>query len=359
MAPPAVGGGQGDGHLQGGERGPGVASGHVHQVGEGVVLDGRALDVERPADQHGQVVLRERLDPEHHRPADERGVHLEEGILGRGPDEGEDALLDRGQQRVLLGLVEAVDLVEEQDRAAVVVGQPGPRLGDDLAHVPHACGHRGQGHELPVGLGGHDPGQRGLAGPGRPPQDDRRQPVGLDQRPQRRPVPDQVALPDHVLQRAGPHPRRQGRLPGQPLLQRSLGGIRRRRSRAVGPTCRHGRRLPAAGDGDARRPGRSVPGRVAVARADRPGVGGGPACVVPGGPERAAVAGPRRCLAGVAVLPAAVEALPPRPLDIDRHGRPGWRDRRGRACGTPRWGQPSACEANPGSHALVSLSVVA
>ena len=32
------------------------------------------------------------------------------------PDEHDEPLLDRGQQRVLLGLVEAVDLVQEEDR---------------------------------------------------------------------------------------------------------------------------------------------------------------------------------------------------------------------------------------------------
>ena len=45
------------------------------------------------------------------------------------------AVLDRGQQGVLLGLGEAVDLVEEQHRLDVVVGQVAAGLLDDRPHV--------------------------------------------------------------------------------------------------------------------------------------------------------------------------------------------------------------------------------
>ena len=49
-------------------------------------------------------------------PAEQRRVDLEVRVLGRRPDQRDEALLDRGQERVLLRLVEAVDLVQEQDR---------------------------------------------------------------------------------------------------------------------------------------------------------------------------------------------------------------------------------------------------
>jgi hypothetical protein len=68
------------------------------------------------------------------RAAEERVVDLEVRVLRRRPDQRDKALLDRGQQGVLLGLVEAVDLVEEEDRAAAA----GPALagaGDDLADL--------------------------------------------------------------------------------------------------------------------------------------------------------------------------------------------------------------------------------
>ena len=47
----------------------------------------------------------------------QRRVDLEVRVLGGRADQRDHALLDRRQQRVLLRLVEAVDLVEEQDRA--------------------------------------------------------------------------------------------------------------------------------------------------------------------------------------------------------------------------------------------------
>ncbi len=47
-------------------------------------------------------------------PRQQRPVQLERRVLGRGADQGHDPLLDEGQEAVLLGAVEAVDLVHEQ-----------------------------------------------------------------------------------------------------------------------------------------------------------------------------------------------------------------------------------------------------
>ena len=57
----------------------------------------------------------------------ERRVDLEVRVLGGRPDQGHEPLLDRGQQRVLLRLVEAVDLVQEEDRR--LAGRAAPLLG--------------------------------------------------------------------------------------------------------------------------------------------------------------------------------------------------------------------------------------
>ena len=68
-------------------------------------------------DDRAQLVVGERLEAEEGRAAEQRRVDLEEGVLGRRPDEGEQAVLDGGQEGVLLALVEAVHLVEEEDGA--------------------------------------------------------------------------------------------------------------------------------------------------------------------------------------------------------------------------------------------------
>jgi hypothetical protein len=60
---------------------------------------------------------RERLEAEHARAREQRRVHRERRVLRRRADERDRAVLDVRQERVLLRLVEAVDLVDEEDRA--------------------------------------------------------------------------------------------------------------------------------------------------------------------------------------------------------------------------------------------------
>ena len=58
----------------------------------------------------------------------QRGVELEARILGGRADERDGAVLDIGQEAVLLGAVEAVDLVHEQQRLLPGAGGgPAPR----------------------------------------------------------------------------------------------------------------------------------------------------------------------------------------------------------------------------------------
>src|SRR5581483_11544072 len=220
-APPRLRG-QGGRHLEAVEGRPGVAVGAGGEVLGGGVVDGeRRVAAEAPdgvgqgpVDQPPQVVLRQGLEPEQRGTAPQRTVDLEEGVLGGGADQREEAVLDVGQEGVLLGAVEAVDLVEEQDRALALLTEAGPGPLHDLPHLLHAGG---DGRHRLEGLGrgpGHQPGDGGLAGAGRAPEDARRQPVGLDQRPQRLARRQQVLLAGHLVEGAGPHPARQRR-PGR------------------------------------------------------------------------------------------------------------------------------------------------
>ena len=67
----------------------------------------------------------------------QRRVDLEVRVLRRRADQRHEPRLDVGQQRVLLRLVEAVDLVEEEDRAPAARAEPLPRPREHLAHVLH------------------------------------------------------------------------------------------------------------------------------------------------------------------------------------------------------------------------------
>ena len=74
------------------------------------------------------VSARVRLELVDLRPREQRRVDLEVRVLGRRADQRQQAVLDAGQQRILLRLVEAVDLVEEEDRPPAARAEPFARL---------------------------------------------------------------------------------------------------------------------------------------------------------------------------------------------------------------------------------------
>ena len=164
-------------------------------VGQGLARDGE------------EVVLRQRLELEDAAAADQRLVDLEVGVLGGRADQDHRAVLDPRQQRVLLRLVEAVDLVHEEDGALAELAAALLRVGDGGADVGHAGQHRVDGDEVrPRGVG-DDPRQRGLARARRPVEDHRAELVGLDGAAQQPARPHDVLLADELVQRARAHPR--------------------------------------------------------------------------------------------------------------------------------------------------------
>ena len=223
-------------HLERVERQPGVAADPFGEQGDDVVIDRwRASQaphrvVGGPAHQGGHRLGRQRVGAEQRAAADQRRVDLEEGVLGGGADECDDPVLDPGQQGVLLGLVEPVDLVDEEHGAAAPLLQSPPRL---VEHGPDVLDpRRGRRERLEAGRRrrGDQPRQRGLPGPRRSPQDHRHR-AGLHDRPERRPRVGQVSLarpprrawPGACAPPAVPPPtwlrrgrRRRGRAPGSP-----------------------------------------------------------------------------------------------------------------------------------------------
>ncbi len=211
--------GEGDGHLEGVQGDAGVAVGPADEVLEGLFLGLGLLVREPPLEERADRVGRQGLQPEEARAREKRGVDLEVRVLGGGPDQHQQPLLHRRQEGVLLGLVEPMDLVKEQNRPFALFGQPAPGPFHHLPHVLHPCRHRRQRLERPARGPRDQLGQRRLPRPGRPPQDHRRHPVRLDQPPQRPSRPQQVLLADHLVERRRSHPGRQRRLPAKPLLQ--------------------------------------------------------------------------------------------------------------------------------------------
>ena len=125
-----------------------------------------------------------------------------------------------GSMCVLLRLVEAVDLVEEEDRPLPV---PAQAVAGVLDHAADVVDARRDGGQLLEGRAGglrDDPGERGLADARRAVEDQRAQPVVLDRPAQGRAGAEHVLLADELVERARPKPLRERRVGGGTLARR-------------------------------------------------------------------------------------------------------------------------------------------
>ena len=153
-------------------------------------------------DDLGERLVGERLELVDLRPREQRRVDLEVRVLRRRPDQRHEPVLDRRQERVLLRLVEAVDLVEEEDRALTCA----PSRSRARASTPRTFGDGGRhgGELLERGPGRASPRSgrgsscRCRAGRRRSPTDA----VLLDRAPQRRALADHALLAHELLERA-------------------------------------------------------------------------------------------------------------------------------------------------------------
>ena len=208
--------------------GAGVSVGHPRQVGERVRRDFHfsaavsSLRVgQRGQQDRLQILFLQGFQLEYARPADQGLVDLEVGILRGGSDQDHRAVFHVGEQGVLLGLVEPVHLVDEEDGAVAQFPQPRLGLGHRLADVGHTGQHGVERGELGAGGVGDDAGQGGLAGAGRPMEYQRGKAVRLNGPPQQPARAKHMALTDEFLQRAGAHARGQGGL----ALKNGLPGL--------------------------------------------------------------------------------------------------------------------------------------
>ena len=160
------------------------------------------------------------MEHQHDGTRQQRAVQLEGRVLGGGAHQRDGAVLHVGQEAVLLRAVEAVDLVDEQQRAGAGLAQA---LGavEGLAQVLHAREDRRQLLEGELDLVSQQARHGGLAGARRPPQDHALQSAALEHARQRALGADQVILADDLGQPFRPQPVGEG--PRRPLLQ--AGGL--------------------------------------------------------------------------------------------------------------------------------------
>ena len=123
------------------------------------------------------------------------------------------------QERILLALVETVDLVDEHDGLAALPGKD-RRLLDRFADVFDTAQYGADGHELRVEGVRHEPRNGGLAGAWRAPQDATVRPPRFERHAQRLALTEQMLLADHFAQ-----PLRAQTL-GKRHVRRTLGQLR-------------------------------------------------------------------------------------------------------------------------------------
>ncbi len=181
----AFGGGE-DGDFEGGECAAGVAFGDVGEEAEGFGGDVGLAEceavlgvVEGAVEELFDGVDGEGFEFEDEGAGREGGVDEYLGVVGGGADEGDGAVFDVGEQDVLLGFVEAVDLVDEEDGAGDVAhlfgGFAGGADGGDVAE------HAAAAFEAAAGGAGDDFGEGCFAAAGGSVEDEVGEAVGFDE----------------------------------------------------------------------------------------------------------------------------------------------------------------------------------
>ena len=128
------------------------------------------LVFQSPAQQSRDLLLGERLQHIDAAAGEQRGDDFEGWILRGGTDQPDGSPLDVRQKGILLGLVEAVNLIDEKDGARVHLGGL-RRRGHHLLDLLDAAHYGGELDKSRLGRFGDDLGQSGFAHSGRTPED--------------------------------------------------------------------------------------------------------------------------------------------------------------------------------------------
>src|SRR5437773_5761527 len=124
---------------------------------------------ERPLNDLRQGILRERLEDDDQRSGEQRADYFEGGILRGSTDEDHRTRLDVRQKGILLGLVETMDLIHEQDRALALDDSSLLSDLDYPAQFRKSAGDGREGLEVGFGMRGDHLGEGGLPRSRRPP----------------------------------------------------------------------------------------------------------------------------------------------------------------------------------------------
>ena len=145
------------------------------------------------------VVFAEFLEDVDLATGEQGGDDLEGGVLGGGADEGDGAALDGAEQGVLLGLVEAVDFVDEEYGAFFLLCGV-----NHFAHLLDAAADGGECVEGAVEGVGDDHCQGGLADARGTPENHAGDVAAVNQCAKNSTLSDKVLLSDVFVEALGP-----------------------------------------------------------------------------------------------------------------------------------------------------------
>ena len=134
----------------------------------------------------------------------QRGVHFKRRIFRGRADQDNVAALDIRKKRVLLRFVEAMNFVDEHDRAAPELAGA-LRIGHHRLDFFDASENGAEGNKIGLRETRDQARQRRFADPGRAPQNQRLQLIALDLDAQRLSRREDVLLADEAFPGLGPH----------------------------------------------------------------------------------------------------------------------------------------------------------
>ena len=102
---------------------------------------------------------------------EQRAVQGKGGVLGGGTDEDDGAVLDDRQKAVLLGAVEAVDFIDEEE-GALAGFAAAPGFIEGALQIGNAGEDGGERDEMQPGGCGEQARDRGFTNAGRAPEDE-------------------------------------------------------------------------------------------------------------------------------------------------------------------------------------------
>ena len=145
------------------------------------------------------VIRRQTLQDKDAAARQESAVDLERGVLRRRSDQDDAPLLHKWEKRILLRLVEAMDLINKNDDT-LPIDAAAIRLLHDRADILNPARHRREVDEFRLRPRGNDAGKRRLANAGWSPEDHRGNVVALDETPQHFPLAEKMLLSDKILE---------------------------------------------------------------------------------------------------------------------------------------------------------------